>query len=78
MHDKDFRRFALEGARVTLARIYATFPELAPAGMVREALARPEPRQPARNARRPHWTQTPEGRKRMSRISRRAWKDGTR
>lgn len=79
--DKALRDWALIGARIELtkldeqrARLLEVFPELSADG-TRPAAEVATP-QHANGGKRPHWTQTPEGRKRMSRISRKSWRDG--
>lgn len=60
--DSELHAFARAGAEQELNRIYAAFPDL-----------RQPAKAPSTEPKR-HWTQTTEGRQRMSRYMKRAWR----
>jgi hypothetical protein len=76
MESNEFRRFAVNGARIELEKIYATFPELAKEQyerfIVKETLKHLGPKKTKEKKR--HWTQTPEGRRKMRRIGLANWR----
>lgn len=70
MDAKTLRHYARIGAKAELERIYANFPEL------RE---RRQGEEPAVKARKPvaekrHWTQTPEGKRKLARAVKASWR----
>lgn len=86
LKDDKVREFAVEQARTVVDRIYATFPELqgwipgtAGFDLVKVQVRGREKRAtgPERAAAAPtkvHWTQTPEGKRKMARAAKKAWK----